>query len=97
MVRGKTPSGFKFSIDENVLQDFLFLRALNMAQDKNPSKALDGTIRLVSIIFNNDEKETEFYEYLASKNGGRVPNNVLSEELKSIILALREKSEIKKS
>lgn len=96
MVKGKTVDGFKFSIDEEVLNDFMFLRALNMAQSKDPSESLDGTIKIVSCIFNNDENEREFYEYLKEKNNGRVPVEVLSNNVKSIIEKLQE-TPVKKS
>lgn len=97
MVKGKTVDGFKFAIDEEVLKDFMFLRYLNMCQSKDPSESLDGTIKIVSCIFNDDDKEREFYEFLKAKHNGRIPINVLSENLRSIILKLRENDEIKKS
>jgi hypothetical protein len=97
MVKGKTIDGFKYSVDEEVLQDFMFLKYLNMCQDPNPSISLDGTIKIVSCIFNNDDKEREFYEFLKAKHNGRVPVKVLADNVRSIILKLRETPEIKKS
>lgn len=97
MVKGKTVDGFKFSVDEDVLKDYMFLRALNMCQSTDPAEALDGEIKLVSSIFNNDKKEKEFYEFLKAKHNGRVPINVLAENVRSIILKLREEPSIKKS
>ena len=95
-IKGTTPLGYKFSIDEGVKTDFNFLRALNDSQSKEADKALDGTIHLVSVIFNNDKKEKEFYDYLTEKHGGRLPLEILSNELKSIIVALNEDKQIKK-
>lgn len=97
MVKGKTVDGFKYSIDEEVLQDFMFLKALNMAQSDDVSIALDGEIKIVSCIFNDDLKEKEFYEFLKAKHNGRVPVQVLSENVRSIILKLRENKDVKKS
>lgn len=97
MVKGKTVDGYKFAVEEEVLNDFLFLRALNMSQSDNMAEALDGTIKIVSCIFNDDAKEKEFYEFLASKHNGRVPVDVLSNNVKSIVMKLRENPEIKKS
>lgn len=97
MVKGKTVDGFKFSVDEDILEDFMFLKYINMAQSDDYSEALDGTIKLVSCIFNNDEKEREFYEFLKAKHNGRVPVPVLSDNVKSIVLKLKEVPEIKKS
>jgi len=97
MVKGKTTDGFKFSVDKGVLEDFMFLRALNMAQSDDPAVSLDGTIKIVSVIFNDDEVEKDFYEFLKKKNNGRVPVKVLSENVRSIIAQLREDPDIKKS
>lgn len=97
MVKGKTVDGYKFSVDEEILQDFMFLKYLNMAQSDVMSEALDGTIKIVSCIFNDDEKERDFYEFLKAKHNGRVPVHVLSENVKSIIQKLKESNEVKKS
>lgn len=97
MVKGKTVDGFKYSIDEEVLKDFMFLRYLNMCQSKDPEEALDGTIKIVSCIFNNDDMERDFYEFLKAKHNGRVPVDVLSENVRSIIIKLKEITDIKKS
>lgn len=97
MVKGKTVDGFKFSIEEEVLKDFMFLKYLNMAQSDDFSESLDGTIKIVSCIFNNDDKEREFYEFLKAKHNGRVPVHVLSENVRSMILKLQEIEETKKS
>lgn len=97
MVKGKTVDGFKFSVDEGILKDFMFLKNLNMCQSKDPSVALDGEIKLVSCIFNNDDKEREFYEFLKAKHGGRVPVDVLANNVRSIIQKLKEDPDIKKS
>lgn len=97
MVKGKTIDGFKYSIDEGVLKDFMFLRALNLCQSSDPGEALEGTIKIVSVIFNDDNKERAFYEFLKARNGGRVPTDVLSNNVRSIILKLKENNEIKKS
>lgn len=96
-IKGKTPSGYKFCIDEGVKTDFNFLRALNDANSNDPVKSMDGTIHLISVIFNDDVKEKEFYDYLTEKYGGRIPVEKLTPEIKSIILALNdEDSDIKK-
>jgi len=97
MVKGKTVDGFKFSVDENILEDFMFLKYLNMAQSDNTSESLDGTIKIVSCIFNDDDKEREFYEFLKAKHNGRVPVSVLADNVRSIILKLKEVPDIKKS
>lgn len=93
-IKGKTPSGYKFSIDEGVIKDIRFLRALNDATGKNSRKQLDGTFKCISVIFNDEEKEEEFYQFLTEKNGGeRVPIEMLGAELNAMFLALNEANE----
>lgn len=97
-IKGTTPSGYKFKIDEGVLRDIDFLRALNNATGKDGKKQLDGTFKCITVIFNDEDKETEFYEYLkAHNNGERVSIEMLGAELNSMLLALNEANgEIKK-
>lgn len=97
-IKGKTPSGYQFKIEEGVLKDIEFLRALKDATSKDGKRQLDGTFNCISVIFNDEDKEREFYEHLkAHNNGARVTVEQLGAELNSMFLALNEASgEIKK-
>lgn len=98
-IKGKTPMGYKFSIDEGVIRDIDFLRALNDTTSGDTKRVVDGTFKCISVIFNDEEKEREFYEFLKAKNkGARVSIEQLSTELNSMFLAINEANgEIKKS
>lgn len=97
-ITGTTTLGFKWKIDVEMLKDFNFLRALRKIHSEDGMEALDGMEDAITVIFNDHEKEEEFYKFLAEKNGGRVPVGVLSAEVKDIITKLKEADkEIKNS
>ena len=96
-ISGITTLGYKWKIDADTLKDFFFLKALKKMGNDDPLTMLDGIEEVVSVLFNDVKKEEEFYKFLASKNGGRVPSNVLMTEVKDIITGLKEDKEIKNS
>ncbi len=86
MVKGTTSSGFSFEIPEGLDNDFRFVKAYEMTFSGDEEKAMKGVVKLVSAIFaNNEEEEERLYEHLGKKYNGRVPFDVLFEEIKEII------------
>lgn len=85
MITGITESGFEFRIPEGLAEDFRFVIAYKDIRSGDTEKMLDAAIRLVSVVFADDDEEKRFYEHLAEKNGGRVPSTVLFKELFDII------------
>lgn len=97
MVKGKTPSGFKFAIDEAIKTDWLFIKSLKESESDNLDKRLSATIHLVSLLFGSDEKEQAYYDFVAPKHGGHVPYDVLRQDVTAIMQALNESAnDIKK-
>lgn len=90
MVKGKTPSGFKFAIDDAIKTDWLFIKALEESESEDMKKRLDATIHLVSMIFGSDAKEKEYYEFITPKYNGRVPFEILRQDVTAIMEALNE-------
>jgi len=84
MVEGKTSSGFEFTIEESVLDDFLFMRAFKRANSSDPEDQVNGSVDLIRIIFNNEKEEERYYKHLAKLHGGRVPADVIGQELGEI-------------
>ena len=97
MVKGKTPSGFKFAIDEAIKTDWLLIKCLKESESDNLDKRLEATIHLVSMLFGSDKKEREYYDFVAPKYDGHVPYDVLMADITAIMQALNESNnEIKK-
>lgn len=92
MVTGKTSSGYEYSFDESVCQDWRYIKALKNVRKgtKDPGAFIDGATSLVEILFNDPEKEEEYYQFLAEQHGGRVPSDVVFGEVNEIITAIAE-------
>lgn len=93
MIEGKTSSGFEFKVDETLLEDFLFMRAFKMANSSDPEEQVAGTVDLVRIMFNNKAEEERYYQHLAKQHGGRVPADIIGQELGEIIDAAQNNDE----
>lgn len=95
MVKGKTTSGFEFEIPDGLAKDFRFIKAYSMIRSGDEEKALDGAIKLVSVIFSNDAEEERLYDHIAEQNEGRVPIDVLYDELNDIIASMKQDPDLK--
>ncbi len=74
MIKGKTKSGFRYSIDENVITDFEFIENLEKVMDNGAglSKAL--------IILLGEKQKKALINYVRDKKTKRVPvKNVIKE------------------
>ena len=91
-IKGTTSSGFKFAIDADVFKDWRFLKATRKANSGNEEEAFDGSLEMVALIFNDQAEEERFYSFLAEKNDGRVPADVVGKEVGEIMKTVREKN-----
>ena len=88
MIEGKTKSGFKFKIDERVLDDWRLLSYIAMSESDNASEQIQGAYKLVSLLLGDDEKK--FMDFIASKNDGFIPSSVVSDTLAEIIKSAKD-------
>jgi len=91
-VKGTTSSGFKFSVDAEIFKDWRFLRAVRRAGSGDGETQFEASLDMVAILFNDQKEEERFYDFLAKKNGGRVPVEVVGTELGEIMKVIQEKS-----
>lgn len=90
-VKGKTTSGFAFEIDSNVFRDWLFLKAVRkMTSDGDES--IDAVGDVIKTLFNDQNEEDRLIEFIAQKNDGRVPIDVIGKEVGEIMKIVQEKS-----
>ncbi len=78
MIKGVTKSGFKYQIDEKILDDYEVLEALSEV-DENPLKLP----KAVKMILGN--RQTENLKKYIKKNYGKVPLSVMEKELTDIL------------
>jgi len=91
MIKGTTDSGFEFETNENIVKDFLFVKAYRMTNHKDPYKQIDGFTDMVSLLLG--DLEEDYYKYLRDHFDGIVPIDVLGKDVGSIIHAIEEHSE----
>ena len=95
-VKGTTASGFEFSIDAEAFKDWRFLKAVRTANKKG-GDSFEASLDIVTLLFNDQEEEERFYEFLAEQNGGRVPVEVVGKEVGEIMKIVQEKSKAAKN
>ncbi len=79
MINGKTKSGFRYSIDENVITDFEFLENLENVME-------NGTGLSKTLIFLLGEKQKNaLVNYVRDKKTKRVPVKNLMKEVEDIL------------
>lgn len=94
MVRGKTKSGIKFSLDERIKDDARLLFLIVQIQSDKVSVERKGALvfDLLNIIFGNEDNVMEFMDEVASKHDGFCSNEILMAELNDIFEALGAKN-----
>ena len=94
MVKGKTKSGIKFTLDERIKDDARFLYYLTKAQDdsiefEEKSRAIMSILKL---IFGTDEGVITFMDAVASVNEGVCDVKIMLSELTEMFEALDAKN-----
>ena len=84
-----TSSGFKFEIDERIVDDWRVVKALGRADNTDdPEEVLAGTIDLVSLVFGKDEDN--LVKHIQSKNDGFAPVSAMREEILSTFTQVKK-------
>lgn len=79
----KTKSGFKCDINNKVLDDWRFARAVARTHSDDDSERINAAVDMVSLILRDNEEA--YYKYVESKNGGIVSEDIVTDDLVSII------------
>ena len=79
----KTKSGFKCDINDKVLDDWRFTRAVAKTHADDDVERMNAAVDLVSLILRDNEGE--YYKYVEKKNGGIVSEDIVTKDLVSII------------
>lgn len=98
MVKGVTSSGFSFTIPDNLMTDFRFLKTYAKMKNGDEDEQLNGALDLISIVFSDEAEEERFYKHLAGDKGGRIPVSEVFREVGEIItIATAEDKAVKNS
>jgi len=82
--RGELANGFKYEVDENVLDDMRLVDAIAEAEDENPLKVS----KVMTMVLGKEQKE-RLYKHLENESG-RVPVKTAMNALMEIFEAMGE-------
>lgn len=85
MIEGTTASGYKFAIDENLMNDFEIVDAIADIVSNEPSRLLSGLSTFVTKILGADGKKALF-DHVRTPDG-RVPIEAIEREVGEIMQA----------
>ena len=88
MIKGKTSSGFKYKLNDNIKKDWRFIQKLTKLKEieDSASKEIDFInimAEIESIIF--EDKGKAFEAHIAKNNDGIVPIDIALKELLEVI------------
>lgn len=79
MIKGKTKSGFRYSVDENIITDFEFIENLEKVMDNGAG------LSKVLIILLGEKQKKALINYVRDKKTKRVPVKNLIKEVEDIL------------
>ena len=88
MIEGKTKNGFKFKIDERVMDDWRLIRNIALSESTDPSEQIKGASNLVTLLLG--DQESALMEFIAKKNKGFVPSSVVTDMVTEILTSVKE-------
>lgn len=87
-MKGKTQSGFKFEIKDEVMNDMELLEAVAETQSGDDLKVMSALSLIITKLLGKDKKK-ELYDHVRTKDG-RVPIDALNKEVLDIFSAKQE-------
>lgn len=88
IIEGKTKSGFKFSLDERILDDWRFVDAIGLSESDDASEQIRGMRDLVKIVIG--DRYDAFKKHIADKNDGFIPRDAVTDLVIEIVNLSRE-------
>lgn len=88
MVEGKTKSGFKFKIDERLLDEWDVFEAIADMTSGDNARIIQGTVTFTNTVL-KDEKQ-RLIEFIRKKNKGYCPQEKMQDLITEIINTTKE-------
>lgn len=88
MIEGKTKNGFKYKIDERVLDDWRLLKYIAQSESTDPSEQVQGAASLVTLLLG--DQEPAMMDFIAKKNNGFVPALSVTEMMTEILTSAKD-------
>lgn len=87
-MKGTTKSGFKFNIDERIIEDWRLVDAIGMAESDDPSEQIRGTRMVAELLLGKDKQA--LIEFIQKKNDGFVPTTEMTNAIAEIIDSVKD-------
>ena len=87
-MKGTTKSGFKFNIDERIIEDWRLIDAIAMAESDDPGEQVRGTTAVADLLLGKDK--ASLIKFIQDKNDGFVPATEMTNVIAEIITTVRE-------
>ena len=87
-MKGTTKSGFKFNVDERIIEDWRLIEAIALAESDDPGEQLKGTRAVADLLLGKDKES--LIKFIQDKNDGFVPALEMTTTIAEIITSVRE-------
>lgn len=88
IIEGKTKSGFKFAVDDRVINDWDLVDAIGMSESDDASEQIRGMRILTKLILGDQVNALK--KHVAKAHDGFHPSDVMTAEIAEIITLVRE-------
>lgn len=92
MITGKTSQGFEFKVNENVLNDWKFVKAIRRSESQDKGERFLGVTDIIVMLL-GDEQADKLADYIAEKNDGTAPINIMYAYVVEILNICKEENE----
>lgn len=92
MITGTTSQGFKFEVKEDMLNDWRFVKAIRKSESNDPGERLLGVTDIIFILL-GEEQADKLAEFIAEKNDGTAPVDVMYAAVVEILNICKEENE----
>lgn len=97
MITGKTSQGFEFKVNEDVLNDWKFVKAIRRSESQDKGERFLGVTDIIVMLLGENQSD-KLADFIAEKNGGTAPVNLMYNYVVEILnICQKENEEAKKS
>lgn len=92
MITGTTSQGFKFKVNEKLLNDWRFVKAIRRSESDDQGERLLGVTDIIYMLL-GEEQSDKLAEHIAEQNNGIAPVDSMYKAVIEILNICKEKNE----
>ena len=96
MITGKLSSGYKFTVDESVTDEWEFVKAIGLSESKNVAESIYGMTKVIELLL-GPVGEADLVKFIKKKNKGKCSQQDMSDAILEIFGKIKEEKEAKNS